>query len=147
MRRFLLFYGPTESLNHFTDELDCQLRLMGHETYISDLRSFQQEELMAFCAKPVDASICYDGYGMFDKEIYDWLNIPVVNIMMVHPMNFAGLMEKPPTRYIQLMPDEQHVEYVKRYYHIEHAYFAPHMASISGEKQQDFFFSPDILAI
>lgn len=35
--RFLLFHGSIESLNHFTDELEVQLRDKGHQAFVVDL--------------------------------------------------------------------------------------------------------------
>lgn len=130
--RFILFKGPIGSLNHFIDEVNIQLMEMGHDTFISNVSDFNAGQLMAFCAQPVQAAICYDGISAFDQAIYNHLDIAMVNIFMDHPMSFASCMTNLPAKYILLMPDEYHVEYAKRFYHTENTYFLPHMASLSA---------------
>lgn len=135
--RLLLFKGPVESLNHFIDELNIQFQTMGHETLISDVTHFNGSEVMSFCGEPVQAVICYDGFCAFDREICNALNTTMINIFMDHPMSFASCMADPPDRYIQLMPDEHHIEFARRFYHIKNGFFLPHMASLSKGISQD----------
>ena len=130
--RFILFKGPIESLNHFIDELSMQFQAMGHRTFISDITHFDAGEVMNFCREPVQAAICYDGMCTFDRAICNSLDVTLINIFMDHPMSFASCMIEPPEKYIQLMPDEYHVEFAKRFYHIKNAFFLPHMASLSA---------------
>lgn len=129
--RLLLFKGPVESLNHFIDELNIQFKFMGHDTFISDVTHFNAGEVMDFCKKPVEGVICYDGMCAFDRAICNALDVTMVNIFMDHPMSFASCMVDPPDKYIQLMPDEHHVEFARRFYHIRNGFFLPHMASLS----------------
>lgn len=129
--RLLLFKGPIESLNHFIDELNIQFQRMGHDTFISDVTHFDGSAVMNFCREPVRAVICYDGMCAFDRAICNALNITMINIFMDHPMSFASCMADPPDQYIQLMPDEHHIEFARRFYHIKNGFFLPHMASLS----------------
>ena len=129
--RLLLFKSAAESLNHFIDELNIQFQLMGHDTFIADVTHFNADEVLNFCRESVQAVICYDGMCAFDREICNTLDTTMVNIFMDHPMSFASCMTDPPDKYIQLMPDEHHVEFAKRFYHIKNAFFLPHMASLS----------------
>ena len=125
---FLFFYGKIESLNHFSDELSAQLRLRGHHTYILDLCKPNACESIR---ETFDAAICFDCIGTFTNEdIYDTRGIPVINIMMDHPMSFDYCMKSPPLKYIQLSPDENHVQYAKRFFGLQNVFFAPHMASL-----------------
>ena len=130
--RLLLFKGPVESLNHFIDELNIQFQILGHDTFISDITHFDAGEVMNFCKEPVQGAICYDGMCAFDREICNALGITMVNIFMDHPMSFASCMVDPPDKYIQLMPDEHHIEFARRFYHIKNGFFLPHMASLSA---------------
>lgn len=132
MLRFILFKGPVESLNHSIDEIHIQLRRKGHETCISDVSCFDADKVMGFCQRPVEGVICYDGMSAFDREICDKLGITMINIFMDHPMSFARCMADPPEKYIQFMPDEHHIAYARRFYHIRNAFFLPHMASLSA---------------
>lgn len=129
--RLLLFKGPVESLNHFIDELYLQFQMMGHDTLISDVTNFDGSEVMNFCREPIQAVICYDGFCAFDRKICDALGTTMINIFMDHPMSFASCMVDPPDKYIQLMPDEHHIEFARRFYQIKNGFFLPHMASLS----------------
>ena len=132
--RFLLFYGSIDALNHFTDKVEEQLKNLGHETYIVDLLHFDQDRLLKWVSARVHSAIIFDGIGIFAKELYDSLNIPVVNILVDHPMTFGHCMIAPPKRYIQFSPDEDHVTFAKRFYGIENAFFLPHMGTLLNRK-------------
>lgn len=129
--RFILFYGEIPSLNHFSDELCGQLKQMGHEADIVDLRRSWMEELAVLLSKKVDAVICYDGIGMgVIDDLYNEMGIPIINILMDHPMNMASRIRKHPLKYIQFSPDHEHVAYAKRFLGLENVFFLPHMASV-----------------
>ncbi len=77
-----------------------------------------------------DAAVCYDCVGTFSQaNMADVWKIPVINILMDHPMSFGYCMKNPPQKYIQLSPDENHVLYAKRFFGINNTFFFPHMAS------------------
>lgn len=145
--RVLLFHGEVESLNHFTDHANAFLRKIGCETLVCTLPLAEEEEaaLIGFLAGGVHAVIVYDGIGMYFKETYDRLGIPVVNILMDHPMTFWHCMSKPPKKYIQFSPDENHAAYSKKYWNIENSLFLPHMGTASvfsgGERPISLLFS------
>ena len=44
---------------------------------------------------------CIMGIGMQFKKLYDSFGIPVVNILLDHPISFAGFMVDPTDKYIQ----------------------------------------------
>jgi len=126
---FLLFHGKEESLNHFSDELAAQFQALGHNTYIVDLCDARINKIPE---RMFDVAVCYDCIGTFTNEdMYDSKGIPVVNILMDHPMSFDYCMKAPPLKYIQLSPDENHVQYAKRFFGVENTFFAPHMASLA----------------
>lgn len=130
----LLFHGSIESLNHFSDELSKQLQLLGHKTDIINVQTTNVCDAIRSMENNPDVAICYDCVGSFSHEdIYDSLEIPVVNILMDHPMSLAYCMKTLPKKYIQLSPDENHVKYARRFLGVEHAFFAPHMASLNAE--------------
>lgn len=132
--RFLLFYGLVGSLNHFSNELSREFERMGIETKILDLNS-SNADYELFLREKFDAAVCYNSIGTFTAGnselmgIYDELDIPVINILMDHPMNLSYCMKQHPAKYIQFSPDEEHVKYAKKYYDLENCFFLPHMAS------------------
>lgn len=144
MKRFLLFYGINESLNHFTDELSVELRRRGHQTFLIDMC---QEDLAFTERVPedgIDCAICYDCIGTFAREFYDEKGITVINILVDHPMNLAYCMRNPAKKYIQLSPDENHVVYARKYFGLENVFFMPHMASLCTEFRQIPYEKKDI---
>lgn len=105
----------------------------GHEAQIIDLRTSQAEKGAILSREKVDAVICYDGIGGMDK-IYDELGIPVINILVDHPMNMVFNIKERSARYILFSPDQNHVIYAKHFLGVKNAFFLPHMASVcSGE--------------
>ena len=79
----------------------------------------KQNELLRVMSSPVHGAILFDGIGFGGKEILDKLQIPVINILVDHPMTFGHCMQSPPQKYIQFSPDEYHVKFAKRFYNIE----------------------------
>lgn len=126
--RFLLFHGAIEALNSFTDDIRCQLERRGHETCIMEL-PLSNINIEEYFARDIHCAICYDGIGIFLKEIFDALDIVVINILVDHPMTFSHVMAKPPKKFIQFSPDHNHVEFARKYYGIEKAFFLSHMSS------------------
>ncbi len=145
--RILLFRGSIESLNHFTDHADAFLRKIGCETFICTLPLAKEEEatLENFLMGGVHVVIVYDGIGMYLKKIYDQLGIPVVNILMDHPMTFGHCMSEPPQKYIQFSPDKNHAAFSKKYWNVENSFFLPHMGTApvfsGGERPISLLFS------
>ncbi len=92
-------------------------------------QSFMASQLAA----GIDAIITYDCIGTAFKEIYDELGIPVINILIDHPMNLAYFLKNPTQRSIQFCADERHVDYTRRFFEIDNVYFMPHMASLDAD--------------
>ena len=141
--RFLLFYGSVDSLNHYTDAIEMRLRELEHETYIVDTVKFDENEVLKWVSATVHGAILFDGIGFWMKELFDKLHIPVINILVDHPMTFGYCMKSPPQKYIQFSPDEYHVEFSKRFYNIENTFFLPHMGTLF-EKNRDTFIVKEI---
>lgn len=145
--RILLFHGGIDALNHFTDNASAFLREIGCETFICTLPLTKREEdrLNNFLSGGVHAVIMYDGIGMVFRKLYDQLEIPVVNILVDHPMTFWHCMETTPQKYIQFSPDENHVTYSKKYWNIENSFFLPHVGTApvfnGGERPISLLFS------
>lgn len=131
--RFLLFHATIPCLNYFTNELDAQLRKCGHQTVLVDMCGDYQKYMVSQLNRGIDAVITYDCIGTAFKEIYDELGIPVINILIDHPMNLAYFLKNPTQQYIQFCADERHVEYTRRFFGIDNVYFMPHMASLGTE--------------
>lgn len=64
--RIVLFYTETESFNFFTNQLDKELKLRGHETFILDFMNppadspHSYKNFMLFASAKIDLAICFD---------------------------------------------------------------------------------------
>lgn len=155
--RFALFYESTESFNYFTGEIARELAGRGHDTFILDLLNpsnplHSMQEFMTFCGQKVDAVICFNRAGIHDDtliNLWDALDVCTLHILMDHPLRLHPTMEKHPRKYIQFCPDEEHVEYVKKYFPgVEHIEFLAHAGTIDDkppipytDKKYDIVFS------
>lgn len=139
-RRFLLFYAGNErgyyqDTKYFSDQISKALRQRGHQTFICDLArgSHDAGEMEAYLAKGVDAALTIDGEAIQDEglwQLWNELGALVVNILVDPPfhMDLWPHLENPGIeRYLLLCTDENHVEYVKRYFpQVKHVQFMPH---------------------
>ncbi len=139
-RRFLLFYAGNEKgyyqdTKYFTEEISKELCRKGHQTFICDLArgSHDSDALEAYLAKGVDAVLTFNGEAIQNEEtwqLWNQLGALVVNILMDPPfhIDLRPYMESPELKqYLLLCPDENHVEYVKRYFpQVKHVEFMPH---------------------
>ncbi len=160
--RFLLFYGGNEKgyyqdTKYFTSEIARELRRRGHQTFICDLArgTHDAAALEDYLSEGIDAALTFNGEAIQKEELWqlwDQLGALVVNILMDPPfhMDLRPYMESPcMEQYLLLCPDENHVEYVKRYFpQVKHVEFMPHGGTpVEGkpvpwkEKRLDLLFS------
>lgn len=161
-RRFLLFYAGNEKgyyqdTKYFTGEIAKELCRKGHQTFICDLArgSHDSDALEAYLTKGIDAVLTFNGEAIQNEEtwqLWNQLGALVVNILMDPPfhIDLRPYMESPELKqYLLLCPDENHVEYVKRYFpQVKHVEFMPHGGTPAEgkpipwrEKQLDLLFS------
>ena len=161
-RRFLLFYAGNEKgyyqdTKYFTSEISKELCRRGHQTFICDLArgSHDASALESYLAEGVDAVLTFNGEAIQKEglwELWNQLGALVVNILMDPPfhMDLRPYLENPGIeQYLLLCPDENHVEYVKRYFpQVKHVEFMPHGGTpVEGtpipwkEKRLDILFS------
>lgn len=161
-RRFLLFYAGNEKgyyqdTKYFTSEISGELCRRGHQVFVCDLArgTHDAAALETYLAKGVDAVLTFNGEALQKEELWQlWneLGALVVNILMDPPfhMDLRPYMESPcMEQYLLLCPDENHVEYVKRYFpQVKHVEFMPHGGTSVDrspipwrEKRLDLLFS------
>ncbi len=159
--RIVLFYSEVESFNFFSDVLADELKKRGHEFFILNLLNPPAEDphsylhFSQFASVKVDAAICFDGLGIRDDiliEIWDAYQTAVIDILMDPPLRFHATLEKHPQNYFVFCCDQDHVEYVKKYFgqNIRHVKFMPHVGVLPeknmriipySEKKYDILFS------
>ena len=147
--RIVQFYSGVESFNYFTNRIDRELKKLGHETFILDLRNIDGRykapdagatlaEFTAFCSKTVDIAISYDGFGIKEDmftDLWDSMDTMAVNILMDHPLRFHDTMRHHPHHYVQFCCDQNHVDYVRKYFshEVPQVFFLPHAGTVPEE--------------
>lgn len=142
--RIALFYTDTESFNFFTNQLERELKLRGHEVFILDLLNPPADSphsylnFVAFASTRVDAAICFDGMCIRDGiliDIWNAWNTIVVDILMDPPLRFHPSLVKHPKNYLLFCCDYDHVDYVKRYFkdEVPHVAFMPHVGAVPSQ--------------
>lgn len=133
--KVVFFKGVYDTLDLYTDEFVRIFTEKGYETLVihTDCMEKSLKQLGKFMEDaPVDAVITFNNIG-FDmelaneKNIWEELQIPCINILMDHPFHYDKALKHAPQNAILLCMDENHVEYVKRFYpNIGHVGFLPH---------------------
>ena len=159
--RIVQFYSETESFNFFTDQLTEELQKRGHEVFVCDLDDISSEtehsydRLNEFLLQKVDVVICFDGIGTREEQLirqWDKHQATVLDVLMDPPFRFHPTLERHPKGYRLFCCDQEHVEYVKKYFPKEVPYvsFMPHVGAAvkSGgpaipfkERKYDILFS------
>ena len=135
--RVVMFYSEVESFNFFTDQLAGEFTAKGHEVFILDsvnpLGSVGHSygDFAQFLSGGVQGVICFDGWGLRDDffmEIWNKYQAKAVDILMDHPLRFHPALEKHPDHYYLFCCDQNHVEYVKKYFgsQVPFVEFMPH---------------------
>lgn len=143
--RIALFYTKIESFNFFTDQLERELKLRGHETFIWDFMNPPDEDphsytnFMTFASKKIDLAICFDGMCIrYDTliDVWDAMGTIVVDIFMDPPLRFHPNLKKHPKNYFLFCCDYDHVDYVTKYFkdNISHVAFMPHVGCVPQHK-------------
>jgi|GEM_PF-199564 hypothetical protein len=157
--RFILFYSGIESFNYFTDEIQNELKSLGHDTFILDLRDANNapghslKDLLDYTKSKVHAAIGYDQMpciGSAYVDLWNDLDIPVISIFMDPPYRFGDYNLNLPQKYIRFCCDIEHVTWCKRFHSdtMPNVYFLPHAATIPDvlppfweDKKFDVLFS------
>ena len=68
-------------------------------------------------------------------ELWDSMDTVALNILMDHPLRFHPTMQKHPRNYLQFCCDDNHVDYVKKYFGgtVGRVEFMPHAGTYNGK--------------
>ena len=143
-RRLIFFIGVYDTLDIFAFELQREFEGMGYETMLFDTADLQKSlvQLAAFVKKPVTAVITFNnlGYNMEltqGNNIWNDLDLFVVNILMDHPFCYKPALDASPRKAAVLCPDRNHMRYIQRFYpqipvsgYLPHAGIAPYALTL-----------------
>ena len=149
---FAFIKGLYDTLDLFSEELSSALEKAGHSCIIltaTDLGKSLPSFIEYHAIHHIDAVIAFNnlGYNLGTKEggnLWDALQILYVDILMDHPFHFDRQLSSLPKKNLLFVIDQNHVDYVERYYdNIKAAVFLPHagcadaIREASKEKDND----------
>ncbi|MCR5054317.1 MAG: glycosyltransferase [Lachnospiraceae bacterium] len=121
--KLIFAVGVYDILDIFTYELIPAFEELGYETFLFDSKDMVKSLglLYDFIKTPVKACITFNNLA-FNTEItpgtnlWEALNIPVINILMDHPFCHKKALDDAPSNAIVLCPDRNHMRYMQRFY-------------------------------
>lgn len=139
-RRYIFFKGLIDTLDLYTDEFVKIYTKNGDQCLVLDASCMEKEmmRLAAFLLEPVAAVISFNNIGLHlersdGENIWDRYKIPFYNILMDHPFHYKEALDRAPEQTVLLCMDENHVEYVKRFFpNIKRTAFFPHAGIVLG---------------
>lgn len=127
IKKLILYTGGIETLMYFSLQLGKAFEKRGYEIFYYDLRdelsSF--ERLQDFVEEGVTASVGFNFNGcsgedfLYDKNdvhLYDFLHIPMINMVVDHPFYYHKFVPYLPQDYTQISIDLEHEDYIKRFF-------------------------------
>ena len=132
--KLIFMTGLYDILDIFTYELMKEYQLMGYEVMEFDSSHMKESlgKLYDFIKTPVKAVITFNnlGYNMElvqGSNLWEQLQIPVINILMDHPFCHKAALDASPSNGIVLCVDRNHMAYLQRFYqNIPIVGFLPH---------------------
>lgn len=121
--RLIVFKGIYDTLDVFVDHLVKGFEQLGYEVFIFDVRNMDENimGMTQFVNERLIAVITFNNLGI-NLELKDignfWnkLGIHVIDILVDHPAHYHDMLISAPEKTVVLCIDENHAEYIKRFY-------------------------------
>ena len=129
-----MFKGCYDTLDIMTERLAEGFTEIGYEVLLVDTRSLIEglSKVTSFVREGTLGVISFNNLGMNielteGKNLWDQLDIPLIDILVDHPFHYHDALVKAPKKTVVLCIDENHVDYIKRFYpNILISDFLPH---------------------
>lgn len=127
MKRLLLFQPSVETLHFFSDRLAEEYVKMGYEVRLVRIREpfFGTEKIINFIQDHETVMITFNYHGIQREAIFhtpegellwDKYDVACINIIVDHPFYYYEELKYLPKRYLQICIDEDHTDYMKKFY-------------------------------
>lgn len=158
MRHTIIYFkGVYDTLDLFTDNLTEAFETMGYGSFVYDAaqQKKSKSELMELLKKKSDENqfcvVTFNNLGynldlnlggesaleQHYVNIWEYYQIPYINILMDHPFHYEKPLRKAPETAIVLCTDRNHVKYIRRFYkNIGQVDFLPHAGVELGTKHK-----------
>ena len=135
MGYFILPEGMYDTLDLFAEELRAELVDLGHEAFVLPVDRLDEslpKLLREHVRHGFDAVIAFNNlaWNLGSAEgrcLWEAMGTVYVDILMDHPFHFDRMLSSLPEQTILFVIDQNHVDYVRRYYpQIKNVFFLPH---------------------
>ncbi len=127
MKRLLLFQPSVETLHFFSDRLAEEFVSMGYEVRLVRIHEpfSGTERLKEFILPGETVMITFNFHGIQREAIFhtpekkllwDLYDVACINIIVDHPFYYYDELNYLPRRYLQICIDDDHTDYMKRFY-------------------------------
>lgn len=127
MKKLIMYTGGIETLMYFSLQMGKTFEELGYEIFYYDLRDEASciKKLKRFIRPGDTVSVGFNFNGcsgedyLYDKNgnhLYDELSVPMINIVVDHPMYYHKFEPYLPHDYTQISIDREHEEYIKRFF-------------------------------
>lgn len=127
MKRILLFQPSVETLHFFSDRLAEEYVKMGYDVRLVRIHEpfFGTEQLIDYIVPHETVMITFNYHGIQREAIFhtpegellwDKYNVSCINIIVDHPFYYYEELKYLPKRYLQICIDEDHTDYMRRFY-------------------------------
>lgn len=120
-------------LNYITDQYSRAFRHLGHTVLHFDKQRFEESaiQLMAWLREGIDAAFLLNNIGFVmrgaaNDSLWDLYRVPVINLLVDHPMYYADTLDYAPMHGIVACADRHHADYCSRFYpNVRRSIFLP----------------------
>lgn len=127
MKRLLLFEPSVETLHFFSDRIAEEYTAMGYDVRIIRIHEpfFGLNALTEFIIPHETVMITFNYHGIQREAIFhteagvllwDLYDVACINIIVDHPFYYYEELRYLPKRYMQICIDEDHTDYMHRFY-------------------------------
>lgn len=127
MQQLLLFQPGVETLKFFSERLAEEYKALGYEVRLVRIREpfSGLSDLTEYLSRGETTLITFNFHGLQREAIFhtpeglllwDLFSVYCINIIVDHPFYYYEELQYLPERYLQICIDEDHTDYMKRFY-------------------------------
>ncbi len=147
----IYFIGVYDTLDLFTEHLKDAFEALGFSSFVYDAGAEREskEALLFLLHQEAGrtgarrfACVTFNNLGynldLSDgRNLWEYFDIPYINILMDHPFHYEKPLQKAPSTSIVLCTDLNHVKYIRRWFkHIGRTDFLPHAGVELGSRHK-----------
>lgn len=127
IRKIIFIKNAVETLGYFSEQIALELERNGYETCFIDYERMYEsmDAMLHFLNREETALVTFNFIGLRGEAVFQtesgrsiWQeeNLPVVNILVDHPLYYHSCLKEAGERMRVFCVDREHVSYVRRFY-------------------------------